>query len=135
MSIDLKAYQEFVAAVTSPASNDLGHFNSRVTALDEHTDYNLPLLLTAAVGLAAECGEFCEIPKKILFQGKPLDDDAVFHMKRELGDVIWYWTNACRALGLDPESVIRENVHKLQHRYPGGIFDIDKSQNRTPGDL
>lgn len=137
MPIDLERYQEFVAAVTSKESNSLDAFEQRLSALSSQCadSINLPLLLTAAIGLAAEGGEFCEIPKKILFQGKPLDDDAVFHMKRELGDVIWYWTNACRALGLDPESVIRENVHKLQHRYPGGIFDIDKSQNRTPGDL
>ena len=101
---------------------------------NEH-DVNVALLLTAAIGLAAEGGEFCEIPKKIVFQGKPLDEAAVFHMKRELGDVMWYWVNACRALNLDPNDVIAENVKKLEARYPGGSFDVSHSENRKAGDL
>jgi NTP pyrophosphatase (non-canonical NTP hydrolase) len=98
-------------------------------------DINVPLLLTAALGLAAETGEFCEIPKKIYFQGKSLNEENVFHMKRELGDVIWYWINACRALNLDPNDVIAENVNKLKARYPGGEFDVHYSENRQSGDL
>jgi NTP pyrophosphatase (non-canonical NTP hydrolase) len=96
---------------------------------------NISLLLTAALGMAAETGEFCEIPKKIFFQGKALNDEAVFHMKRELGDVMWYWINACRALDLDPNDVIAENVKKLESRYPGGAFDPYYSENRKQGDL
>jgi NTP pyrophosphatase (non-canonical NTP hydrolase) len=98
-------------------------------------DINVPLLLTAALGLAAETGEFCEIPKKIYFQGKPLTEENVFHMKRELGDIMWYWINACRALNLDPNDVIAENVNKLKARYPGGEFDVYHSENRSQGDL
>jgi len=98
-------------------------------------DINVPLLLTAALGLAAETGEFCEIPKKIYFQGKPLSEENVFHMKRELGDIIWYWVNACRALGLDPNDVVEENVNKLKARYPGGEFDVNYSENRKQGDI
>jgi NTP pyrophosphatase (non-canonical NTP hydrolase) len=98
-------------------------------------DVNVPLLLTAALGLAAETGEFCEIPKKMFFQGKPLSEENVFHMKRELGDVIWYWVNACRALNLNPNDVIAENVNKLKSRYPGGEFDAYHSENRQHGDL
>ena len=98
-------------------------------------DINVPLLLTAALGLAAETGEFCEIPKKMYFQGKPLNEENVFHMKRELGDIMWYWINACRALGFDPNDVIAENVRKLESRYPGGSFDPCYSENRQQGDL
>jgi len=98
-------------------------------------DVNVPLLLTAALGMAAETGEFCEIPKKIFFQGKNLDDAALFHMKRELGDVIFYWVNACRALGLDPNAVVEENVRKLESRYPGGKFTVERSENREQGDI
>jgi NTP pyrophosphatase (non-canonical NTP hydrolase) len=87
------------------------------------------------LGLAAETGEFCEIPKKMLFQGKPLTEENLFHMKRELGDVIWYWINACRALHLDPNDVILENINKLKSRYPGGEFDAHYSENRQAGDL
>ena len=141
--IDLNKYQDFVEAVTSKPSNDLTTFMDRLDELDgnyigegEHgPDINVPLLLTAALGLAAETGEFCEIPKKIYFQGKPLTEENVFHMKRELGDVMWYWINACRALRLDPNEVIAENVRKLEARYPGGKFDAFYSENRKEGDI
>ena len=85
--------------------------------------------------MAAECGEFAEIPKKMIFQGKPVNEETLFHMKRELGDIMWYWTQACRALNLDPNDVILENVNKLKARYPGGEFDPYYSENRQQGDL
>ena len=91
--------------------------------------------MTAGIGLASETGEFNEIIKKMFFQGKPLNSENVFHMKRELGDIMWYWVNACTALGLDPNDVIDENVKKLQARYPGGTFDAHYSENRKAGDL
>lgn len=136
MQIDLNKYQSFVEAVTSDASNTHTHFADRINQLaTQPENVNIPLLLTAAIGLAAEGGEFCEIPKKIVFQGKPLNEESIFHMKRELGDVMWYWVNACRALNLDPNDVIAENVRKLEARYPGGSFDPFYSENRKDGDL
>ena len=98
-------------------------------------DINVPLLITGALGLSSETGEFNEIVKKMLFQGKPLTEENLFHMKRELGDIMWYWTNTCRALRLDPNEVIAENVRKLEARYPGGHFDAFYSENRKEGDL
>lgn len=137
MPIDLERYQEFVSAVTSKPSNSLESLTQRLNDLDNQSDndVNISLLLTAAIGLAAEAGEFCEIPKKIVFQGKPLDSDAIYHMKRELGDIMWYWINACRSLNLDPNQVIAENISKLKARYPGGEFDAFYSENRQTGDL
>ena len=143
MQIDLNKYSDFVSAVTSDPSRDLTTFMNRLDELDGNyigngvsgPDINVPLLLTAALGLAAETGEFCEIPKKIYFQGKPLNEENVFHMKRELGDIMWYWINACNALRLDPNEVIAENVNKLKARYPGGEFDPYCSENRKDGDL
>lgn len=144
MTVDLTKYQDFVEGVTSKPSNDLTTFMNRLDELDGNwidaeqrhgPDINVPLLLTAALGLAAETGEFCEIPKKIFFQGKPLSEENLFHMKRELGDIMWYWINACRSLGLDPNDVIAENVNKLESRYPGGKFDAYYSENREEGDL
>jgi hypothetical protein len=128
--IDLNKYQTFVEAVTSKPSNDLTTFMNRLDELDANfdatvcthgPDINVPLLLTAALGLAAETGEFCEIPKKMFFQGKPLNEENVFHMKRELN--------------LDPNDVIAENVKKLEARYPGGSFDASYSENRKEGDI
>jgi NTP pyrophosphatase (non-canonical NTP hydrolase) len=144
MNVDLNKYSDFVKAVTSQPSNDLTTFMDRLDELDgnfddvtqEHgPDINVPLLLTACLGLAAESGEFIEIPKKIFFQGKPLTADNVFHMKRELGDIMWYWVNACRALRLDPNDVIAENVEKLKARYPGGEFNVFNSENRKSNDI
>jgi NTP pyrophosphatase (non-canonical NTP hydrolase) len=133
--IDLNKYQEFVQAVTSTESNSDSALIDRLLEIGKETDVNLSLLMTAAIGLAAETGEFAELPKKVLFQGKALDEDTIFHMKRELGDVMWYWINACRALNLDPNDVIQENIHKLESRYPGGEFDAFYSENRKTGDL
>lgn len=146
--VDLKKYQEFVQAVTSKESNDLTAFMNRLDRLDANYEaygsdgeymhgpnINVPLLLTGAVGLNSESGELIEIVKKMLFQGKPLSDENVFHMKRELGDIMWYWINTCRALDLDPNDVIAENVKKLEARYPGGKFDVFHSENRKENDL
>jgi NTP pyrophosphatase (non-canonical NTP hydrolase) len=142
--IDLNKYSEFVEAVTSRDSNDLTAFINRLDYLDGMWDdkieekgptINVPLLLTSAIGLGSESGEFQEIVKKLFFQGKPLTEETKFHMKRELGDIMWYWTNACRALDLDPNDVIFENVVKLKARYPSGDFDPFYSENRKPGDL
>lgn len=132
--IDLNKYQDFVQAVTSDASNNTETFVARVLELQEQ-NLNVSLLATAGIGLASEGGEFNEIVKKMLFQGKPFNEDNRFHMKRELGDIIWYWINACRALGYDPNEVIAENVTKLESRYPGGHFDAFYSENRKEGDL
>ena len=131
--IDLNRYTEFVSVVTSAESNDTEALINRMRELDKDT--NVALLATAAIGLASEGGEFNEIVKKMLFQGKPFNEDNRFHLMRELGDIIWYWTNACRALGYDPNEVVAENVRKLEARYPGGKFDAYYSENRKEGDL
>lgn len=131
--IDLNRYTEFVGAVTSTESNDTEALITRMRELDKDT--NVALLTTAAIGLASEGGEFNEIVKKMLFQGKPFTQDNRFHLMRELGDIIWYWTNACRALGYDPNEVVAENVRKLESRYPGGTFNAWYSENRMDGDI
>lgn len=134
--VDLNQYTKFVQAVTSKESNSIDHFEKRMKDLVYGNEgYNFPLLLTAGIGLGSETGEFQEIIKKIFFQGKEFNPENVFHMKRELGDIFWYWANACRALNLDPNEVIAENVDKLVARYPGGSFDVYYSENRKAGDL
>ena len=130
--IDLLKYQEFVDLITSEESKDLEAFITRLHELA--TIVNVPRMITGGSGLSSEGGEFNEIIKKVLFQGKPLNDDTIFHMKRELGDIIWYWVQACIALNLDPNDVIAENVEKLKSRYPAG-FDVYFSENRKDGDL
>ena len=135
MQVDLKKYKDFVQAVTSKESNSTMVLNNKLIDLERESNVNLALLMTGAIGLSSEGGEFAEIVKKCIFQGKPLDDDTKFHIKRELGDIMWYWISSCRAMGLDPNEVIEENVNKLKARYPGGEFDVHYSENRKEGDL
>jgi NTP pyrophosphatase (non-canonical NTP hydrolase) len=134
-NVDLNKYKDFVQEVTSAESNAFGAMNERMKSLSDNDGINPALLLTGAIGMASEGGEFAEIVKKCIFQGKPMDDETKFHAKRELGDIMWYWINSCRALGLDPNEVVAENVNKLKARYPGGEFDVYYSENRKEGDL
>jgi|TARA_R110002074_G_scaffold155808_2_gene311787 hypothetical protein len=133
--IDLNAYMDFVKQVTSNESNNTDALRAQLEKLEAETGVNMAALLTGSIGMASEGGEFSEIVKKCIFQGKPLEEATIFHAKRELGDIIWYWITCCRALGLDPNDVIAENVHKLESRYPGGDFDVFYSENRKDGDL
>jgi NTP pyrophosphatase (non-canonical NTP hydrolase) len=135
MQVDLNKYQEFVERVTSLQSNETGGLTTQLDKLEKDSGVNMALLLTGSIGIASEGGEFAEIVKKCIFQGKPLDNETIFHAKRELGDIMWYWINSCRALGLDPNEVVAENVNKLKARYPGGEFDVYYSENRKEGDL
>lgn len=130
--IDLKEYSEFVDKVTSEESKDKQAFQERLDSLSAN---DVPRLLTAALGLSAESGEFTEIVKKLVFQGKPLSDETRIHMIKELGDVMWYWTQGCMALGVDPNEVINTNKEKLMARYPAGEFEVAKSENRKEGDI
>lgn len=132
--IDLNKYSEFVDEVTSQPSKDFSAFTARLAVL-QAAGANMPRLLTAGIGLASEAGEFDEIVKKMIFQGKEYNAENIFHLKRELGDIVWYWMQACMALDMDPNEVIAENVKKLEARYPGGTFDAWYSENRKDGDL
>ncbi len=135
MTVDTKKYLDFVTEVTSLPSKDLAALLSRITELELDYDADVPRLLTAALGLTAESGEFTEVVKKILLQGKPYNEDNVFHMKRELGDICWYLAQACMALDTTFDEIIEMNVDKLKSRYPGGEFDVHKSENRKEGDV
>ena len=135
MTVDTEKYLEFVTEVTSAPSADLAALLSRATDLDIQHDADIPRLLTAALGLTAEAGEFTEVVKKILLQGKPYNEENVFHMKRELGDICWYLAQACMALDTTFDEIIEMNVDKLKARYPGGEFDVHQSENRVEGDL
>jgi len=135
MTVDTNKYLDFVTEVTSLPSTDLAALLSRATDLDIQQDADVPRLLTAALGLTAESGEFTEIVKKILLQGKPYNEENVFHMKRELGDICWYLAQACMALDTTFDEIIEMNVDKLKARYPGGEFDVHQSENRVEGDL
>ena len=135
MTVDTEKYLEFVTEVTSAPSADLAALLSRATDLDIQHDADIPRLLTAALGLTAEAGEFTEVVKKILLQGKPYNEENIFHMKRELGDICWYLAQACMALDTSFDEIMEMNVDKLKARYPGGEFDVHKSENRAEGDL
>ena len=131
--IDFKKYEHFVDAVTSDSSKDFVALADRMGELDRQ-GANIERLLTAAVGISAEGGEFTEIVKKMVFQGKPWNEDNREHLIIELGDVMWYVAQACMAFEIVFDDVVKGNVKKLEKRYPGGSFSIDKSENRAVGD-
>ena len=128
-------YFEFVRATTSPESLDYAALLTRMNVLELENDCNVPQLMTAAFGLSAEAGEFTEVVKKIILQGKPYNEENVFHMKRELGDICWYLAQACMALDTDFDEILKMNVEKLAALYPDGGFDVYLSENRQEGDL
>ncbi len=132
--VNFDRYQEFVDAVTSDASKDFVALADRLVELDSQ-GANIERLLTAGVGINAEGGEFLEIVKKMVFQGKPWNEDNRTHLIIELGDVMWYVAQACTALNISFDEVISTNVNKLMKRYPGGDFDVFYSENRVEGDL
>jgi NTP pyrophosphatase (non-canonical NTP hydrolase) len=132
--IDSNKYIEFVRQTTSSASSDFAALLARMTEL-EANDADVPRLLTAALGMSAEAGEFTEVVKKIILQGKPYNEENVFHMKRELGDICWYLAQACMALDTNFDEVLEMNYEKLSARYPEGAFDVYRSENRVDGDI
>lgn len=134
MSIDLNSYGKFVKGVTSEQSMDLDLFIKTLTEL-KAAGCPLPHLDMAINGLSSESGEAMEILKKIKFQGKPWNEETKFHLVREAGDVIFYWLSLCLALNVDPNEIIEENIRKLENRYPGGKFDVARSEHRKDGDL
>jgi len=133
--IDSDKYIEFVRQTTSPASSDFAQLLSRMTELEANNDADVPRLLTAALGMSAECGELVEIIKKILLQGKSYNEDNVIHMKKEAGDVLWYMSQLCIALNTTFEELMEINYQKLSARYPEGTFSVYKSENRAEGDI
>ena len=132
--IDFDRYSQFVDAVTSDESKDFLAFSDRIVSLDEK-GANIERLLTGAVGINSEGGEIMEIVKKLIFQGKKWEGETIFHLKRELGDVLWYVMQCLLALDTDIEEIVGMNVDKLKARYPGGEFDPFYSENRQEGDL
>ena len=133
--IDSDKYIDFVRQTTSPASSDFAQLLGRMTELEATHDADVPRLLTAALGMSAEAGEFTEVVKKIILQGKPYTEENVFHMKRELGDICWYIAQACMALDTNFREIMEMNYEKLSARYPEGAFDVYRSENRKEGDL
>lgn len=131
--VDFEKYINFVSEVTSEQSKDFDSFSSRLDELNEG-GANIERLLTASVGISAEGGEFMEIVKKIIFQGKPYNEDNKEHLIIELGDIMWYVAQACKALDVSIDEVVARNCQKLIKRYPGGVFDVYYSENRKKDD-
>jgi len=134
MTIDPAKYIDFVAQTTSRPSTYFEDLATRLAEL-EGSGADVPKLTTAALGITAEAGEFAEIVKKIFLQGKPYEEGNIVHMKKELGDIMWYIAQACMALDTDFDELMQMNVDKLSARYPEGTFDVHYSENRKQGDL
>ncbi len=127
-------YAKFVDTTTSRESKNFLAFIDSTSKLEAQDNINVPRVMTSAIGMLAESGEFTEVLKKMVFQGKEFNEDNRFHMKRELGDILWYWIQGCIALGYTPDEVMDENIKKLEARYPDG-FEVARSEKREVGDI
>ncbi len=134
MTVNTKAYLDFVNAVTSKPSQDHEAFVYRIQEL-EGQGFPSERLLTASVGMCAEAGEFTEVVKKIVFQGKPGVVRIVVLDNLSFGDIMWYVAQACIGLDISLDEIMEMNVDKLKARYPGGEFDVHHSENRKEGDV
>jgi len=127
-------YAKFVDTTTSNESKNFLAFIDSTSKLEAQDNINVPRVMTSAIGMLAESGEFTEVLKKMVFQGKEFNEENRFHMKRELGDILWYWIQGCIALGYTPDEVMDENIKKLEARYPNG-FEVARSEKREVGDI
>ena len=130
----LEEYTDFVDQVTSEASKSSDKMRERINYLNSK-DIEMSRLLTAGIGLSGEVGEFNEIIKKIMFQEKTFDVVAHEHMRRELGDIMWYVAQACLALKVDLVDIINGNKEKLSNRFPQEQFNEKFDANRNKGDV
>ena len=94
-------------------------------AIQKH-ESNKEEVMHWAIGLGEEAGEVLSVIKHKYYGGKYNVEDLV----AELGDTLWYIAALCTACGIDLEDVIAYNVAKLQHRYPVGTFDNERSVQR-----
>ena len=133
--IDTNKYIDFVRQTTSPASSDFAQLLSRLTELETAADADVPRLLTAALGMSAECGELVEIIKKVFLQGKPYTEETKIHILKEFSDVMWYLAQLCIAMDTTFEEIMKVNYEKLSARYPEGTFSVYYSENRVEGDI
>ena len=138
-------YARFVDQCTSETSKDTSKMCDRIDYLRGNysmkggevleQEVDMARLMTALIGMMAESGEFAEVVKKKIFQSdSKFKSDEIFHMKRELGDVLWYGVQGCKALGFTPDEVMDENIRKLEKRYPNG-FEVIRSEVREQGDI
>lgn len=86
--------------------------------------------LHAVHGLASEVGEIHGIYQKE-YQGHDIDDG---HLKKELGDLMWFVAELCTIKGWNLSEVMEMNIEKLKARYPDG-FDAEHSLHRAEGDI
>jgi NTP pyrophosphatase (non-canonical NTP hydrolase) len=126
-------YQDFVFTLTSKPSKNVNVLAHRLNELNQ--TFNAAMLATTGLGLASEAGEYAEIVKKMLFQGKEPTKDNIFHMKRELGDILFYFTLACILLDTSISEIEEMNREKLEARYNELVFSVFQSENRKIGDL
>ena len=116
--------------IDKTASDEYLNFDAFLTAIAE-ADEDIHMLLGAGIGLSGEVGEFNEILKKHVWQGREFDAD---HAKKELGDIYWYFALACKALDTTPEEIEKLITDKLMKRYEGGTFTVAQSNNRKIDD-
>lgn len=132
---NIEEYSAFVQCMLSEPSKYLNKLVERLKGLDTIEGCNIPGLMTGSTGLVCEAAELQDIVKKVLYQGKELSPELLLHMKKELGDVAFYFVVMCHAIGTTPTEVIELNVDKISERFCTGEFTIEESETRKDGDV
>lgn len=120
-----------IKAMRTNDGNCMRRLVDMVYDFDTHGSVNLGELFDACFGLSGEVGEVQDIIKKWIFHEKPLD---IIHLKKELGDVMWYIAMFCHSMGWELDEILQMNIEKLQNRYPEG-FDVNRANHRKEGDI
>ena len=84
----------------------------------------------ALKGMVGEIGEINSIYQKV-YQGHEFDEE---HVKKELGDLMWFIAEYCTAWGWNLDDICQMNIDKLRARFPNG-FEVNKSVHRAEGDI
>jgi NTP pyrophosphatase (non-canonical NTP hydrolase) len=80
------------------------------------------MILWVLTGLIGEVGEISQLIFGYLFLGKELDKEELI---KEFGDSAWYWSCLLTLFDLDMDEVLRDNIKKLEKRYPKGYNATD----------
>lgn len=126
--MEAKIYQQLAMR-----TND-GRASERVTdKLETITNdtYDIGGVLNGCLGLTGEAGEVSDMIKKWIFHKKELDAE---HLKKEIGDVMWYVAMICESMEFNLDEILQMNIDKLKARYPEG-FDTARANNRAENDV
>lgn len=125
--------REKIQVLQLPKENDFDIYQNLAMRTSNKKATVRDLITQACIGMCGEVGEFCNLWEKHYSQGHPFYE-VEDQLNLELGDILWYLTLACEALGVSLGDVAKNNIEKLEIRYKNSDGSVDftpeKSENR-----